>query len=374
MKIILLKIAVICLKCFYFFIKLFPTKNKITFISRQGNNVSLDFSILSKQLKEDFSDYKIVILSKRLTQEDSIFVKIKYCFHIISQMYHIATSKIVILDSYCLPVCVLNHKKELKVIQMWHSVGTMKKFGYSVLDKDEGSKLEIAKVLKMHHNYDYVLCASNAYKDHLAQGFNIDPSKIVILPLPRLDLLKDKKYEKEISNKIYERYPKLKLKKNILYAPTFRKHGDITKDVNKLINNVDFENYNLVIKLHPLDQTVIQDERVIIDNSFSSFDMLFISDYVISDYSCFIYEAAFIEKPIFLYDFDLKDYMNSRDTYIDYNKDIPLFKSDNSKSILKAIETNHYNISTIRKFKEKYIEYTEESAAKRISNFIKGLL
>lgn len=374
MKILLLKIAVGCLNIIYFFIKWVPTKNKITFISRQGNTISFDFCILSQQLKKDLKGFKIIVLTKRLTQEDGIIAKISYCLHIFTQMYHIATSKVVILDSYCLPISVLSHKKGLKVIQMWHSVGTMKKFGYSILDKKEGSNYQIAKALKMHYNYDYVFCASEAYKDHLAQGFHIDPSKIVIYPLPRLDMLRDKKYKKDISFQIYERYPDLKKKKTILYAPTFRKNKDITPAVEKLINQVDFEKYNFIVKLHPLDQTVIEDERVIIDNTFSSFDMLLVSDYIISDYSCFIYEAAFLEKPIFLYNFDLDHYMSSRDTYIDYNKDIPLFKSKDPKVIIKAIEEYKYDISTVCEFKKKYIKESKQSYSKNISNFIKQLL
>ena len=140
MKIVILKIAIVFLNIIYFVMKLFPTKKKITFISRQGNQAPLDFLLLKEGLEHQLQEYQIVLLSKKLTQQDNIIIKIKYCFHIIRQMYHIATSKLVILDSYCIPVCLLHHKKELKVIQMWHSVGTMKKFGYSVLDKKEGSK------------------------------------------------------------------------------------------------------------------------------------------------------------------------------------------------------------------------------------------
>ena len=93
MKILLLKIAVGCLNIIYFFIKWLPTKNKITFISRQGNTISFDFCILSQQLKKDLKGFKIIVLTKRLTQEDGIIAKISYCLHIFTQMYHIATSK-----------------------------------------------------------------------------------------------------------------------------------------------------------------------------------------------------------------------------------------------------------------------------------------
>ena len=45
---------------------------------------------------------------------------------------------------------------------MWHSMGTMKLFGYTALDKSEGSKAELAYAMKMHENYDYVISGSKA--------------------------------------------------------------------------------------------------------------------------------------------------------------------------------------------------------------------
>ena len=53
MKIILIKIGIFILNTIYFFIKLFPiNKNKVTFISRQSNEVSLDFTMIAKELKQ----------------------------------------------------------------------------------------------------------------------------------------------------------------------------------------------------------------------------------------------------------------------------------------------------------------------------------
>ena len=226
----------------------------------------------------------------------------------------------------------------------------------------------------MHHNYDYVLCSSKAYQEHLMEGFQISADQLVFIPLPRLDLLKDDTYRQEITSRIYQKYPKLTKKKTILYAPTFRKNYDITKNVKKLINQVDFSKYNLIIKLHPLDTAQIQDDRVIIDPFFTSFDMLFVSDFVISDYSCFIYEALFLEKPIFLYDFDLKKYMSARDVYIDYEKDLPFYKSENPKNIIKAIENKNYSKLKLKKFKEKYIHMTDDTCVNRLVSFIKQIL
>ena len=220
----ILKIGIGFFNILYSFLKLFPAQNKVVFISRQSNTPSLDIEMLSKKITHLHSDYKVVILCKKL--EGNILNKVSYCFHMLTQMYHLATSRVVILDSYSILVSVLNHKSSLLVIQMWHSVGTMKKFGYSILDMPEGSSSKIAHLMKMHHNYDYILCAGEGYKSHLAEGFNYPEDRIKILPLPRVEALKDQSFINSKCEEIFAAYPHLKYKKNIVYAPTFRKNYD----------------------------------------------------------------------------------------------------------------------------------------------------
>ncbi len=90
------------------------------------------------------------------------------------------------------------------IIQMWHSVGTMKKFGYSILDKPEGSSSKVAELMKMHANYDYILAGGDGYKEHLADGFRYSLDKIVTLPLPRVERLKDPKYAVPPKSRSYQ--------------------------------------------------------------------------------------------------------------------------------------------------------------------------
>ena len=128
------------------------------------------------------------------------------------------------------------------------------------------------------------------------------------MPLPRVDKLTDKNYKDKIKLNIFEIYPLLKKKKNIVYVPTFRKGKEDVKPINDLIEQVDFSKYNLIIKLHPLSKIKIIDDRVLIDKKFSSIDMMMISNYVITDYSAIVFEAAILNKPIFFYCYDLDKY------------------------------------------------------------------
>jgi len=112
--IFLLNIYKFFLNFVYFFIKLLKTRNQITLISRQSNTASLDFNLLSKELIHELKDYKIVVLCKKI--DSGLINKIKYVFYIFKLMVNISRSKVVILDSYCIPISLLKHKKSLTVI------------------------------------------------------------------------------------------------------------------------------------------------------------------------------------------------------------------------------------------------------------------
>ncbi len=366
MKYILIKIVVFILNVIYFFIKLFPTKNKVTFISRQSNNIGLDFQLIKDEI-DKHKKYKTVVLCRKLEgKEEAKFIDlIKYGFHMFKQMYHIATSKTVILDSYCIVISILKHKKNLKIIQIWHSVGTMKKFGYDILDQEEGNSSKMAEALRMHKNYTYVLCAGEGYKHDLVRQFNCSEDIIRLIPLPRLDLLADKKYVSKTSEAIYKKYPELKNKKNIIYVPTFRKdETDFEKHINKLVNLIDYKKYNLIIKLHPLSTVKINNDNVILAKEFNSMEMILVSDYVITDYSCILYEAGFIGKALYFDAFDYDEYNKNRSLNIDYFKDLPGVVTKDVTKIIKSIENEKYDYKELDKFIKKYVNYDGNSAKK----------
>ena len=378
MKFFIMKIGIAILNIIYFFIKFFPTKNKITMISRQSDNKTIDFALLEKEINLRKDNYKVVILCHKLDGgvASSIKNKVKYLFHMFRQMYHIATSRVVILDSYCIAISILRHKRKLNIIQMWHSMGTMKKFGYSVLGLSEGSNVKLALTMKMHKNYSYIFASGEAYKEHLSSGFNADINKILIYPLPRYDLLKDNIVQEKYKNKIINKYPVLNNKKNILYCPTFRKKDNNTsKAINDLISCVNTKKYNLIIKLHPLSNVKLNIDKkgIIVDNDFSTLEMLSISDYVISDYSCIIYEAAVKGIPIYFYNYDMDTYVDSRGLAIDYYKELPGKISSNPEIIINSIEIEKYDYLKLKKFSDKYVRPTK-NATKDIVDFIFNII
>ena len=361
----MMKFFVSCARIFlgiiYFFMKLCPVEDKVVMISRQANRPSLDFKLIRSHITRQNPRVRVVMLCHTLEKRlNARYIDlIKYGFHMLKQMYHIATSRVVILDTYCIVVSLLKHRRELQIIQIWHSMGSMKKFGYTTLDTEEGVPSKTAHLLHMHENYTCVLASSPAYAKDLAAGFHCDARIVKILPLPRTDLLRSPGYRKRKRAQILSEYPMLKKKRVILDCPTFRKCEDTMQTaVTRLAGALDPEKDILVLKPHPLSKITVSGPHILCGTGFSSFDMLFVADAVISDYSCIVYEAAFMGIPVYFYNFDMDKYIRERGLAIDYYKEIPGPASSDPYVLMDALHNQPYDMNRLKQFSDKYIRYS----------------
>ena len=195
MKEKLIRAAAFVLNGFYSLFKLLPVQKK-------SNSLSVDYQLVIREMSRRHPEYQNVTLIRMIGK--GFREKLGYCFHMIRQMYHVATSEIVVLDTYCIVVSLLNQRRSLTVIQMWHALGAMKKFGYSILDKGEGTDSSMAKAMRMHRNYTYVFTSSEFCSRYFAEAFHVTMDQMVVMPLPRLDLLHDEEYVRGIREKIFE--------------------------------------------------------------------------------------------------------------------------------------------------------------------------
>ena len=248
MKVFLVSILKFGLRIIYAPLKLLKTKNRIVYLSRQRNTKDEDFTLLENELKRITPDTEQVF---RLKMIDNGFVsKIKYCFYVIGDMYYLATSKVAILDTYSITASCLKHKKSLKIVQIWHALGAVKKFGYQAFGTKEGRDEKLSRAMCMHKNYDFVIAPSDATALIYKEAFNTESSHIKICPMPRVDFITDGNAPIE---KFYKLNPFLADKKIVLYLPTFRKRDAYCSEMLKTeFNNED--GYALIIKAHPLSK------------------------------------------------------------------------------------------------------------------------
>ena len=360
MKKLFLVIFVGVMNFIYLFMKMAPTKNQVTMISRQSDSKSLDFLMLEKALTEH--GIKVIAISEKFR------TRLFYIFHIWRHMRCIAASKMVVVDSYCIPVSILKHKKDLKVIQIWHAVSAIKQFGKQTVGRKEGSSYAVAKYMHMHENYDFIAAPSRITGRHFAEGFGYDEDKIVLLGLPRMDTIVSDEPEK--IKEIKEHYHLNENgKKTILYVPTFRR--TYRTDYMSLVSAIDRDRYDLLVRLHPLDRTPrIHFRGVQFPDEFSLYEMLKAGDIIISDYSSFVVESSVLDKPLYLYTYDIEKYKSLNGLNVDYsNEEIGKYQFRDPAELAEAIEKD-YDFDALRRFNKKYIEIEVGKCTEKMAGFI----
>ena len=78
--------------------------------------------------------------------------------------------------------------------------------------------------------------------------------------------------------------------------------------------------------------------------------MLYIADYIISDYSTVIYEAGLLDIPIYLYGYDWNEYRQKRSLNINIEHDIPALFTNDPETIIQAIESNAFDHQAYQHF------------------------
>lgn len=370
-----IKAGIAILNLFYEMMKEMPIKDRVLIMSRQANEPTLDIRMLVEEL--DKRHIKSVVLCK--VMEPGFGGKLKYFFEIHKQMRYLATSRVVVLDSYNIPVSNFKRREGTTVIQMWHALGSMKKFGKSILDMPEGNSSAIAKAMNMHAGYDYIFTSSRISRPFFAEAFGYPEEKLTIMSLPRVEAILDGNRNLEMAKRIRERYPELTANKTILYAPTLHKGEDMTDRIERLIYAADTSEYNLVVKVHPLAKLKVEEYypmNVVVDTEFEAIDFLSIANYVITDYSAFTYEAALKGLPIYFYAYDMDQYMEERSFYIDYEEEMPGPIFWRITDVIDEIESGK-NISSYmaqsRHFANKYIE-KHTGCTREIVDLIERLL
>lgn len=366
MKVRLVAAARLALLSLYSFFGLFPQRRRIVCLSRESDTAPVDFTLLRDCFAKERPDIEVVILAKRMKSP------VTYAPHVIRQLYYMATSGAVLLDTYAFAVSLLAGHIKVPVIQMWHGLGNMKKFGYTALGEAEGRSASVAKLLNMHRGYSSLLISADSFIDDYAAGFDVSPDLIHVAPLPRVDRLIDPSYRDCQRERILAQYPQLAEKKNIVYCPTFRKQPSHNQRQawDALAQAVDFSRYNLILKSHPLDATRFADDRVLQDYP-KQYDMLFIADYVISDYSTVIYEAGLLGIPVFLYGYDWNEYSTRRSLYIDPAKDVPTLFTDDPKAIVAAIEHDDFDEASYQEFVRRNVALPEHgSCTEQVMNHV----
>jgi CDP-ribitol ribitolphosphotransferase len=319
--------------------------------------------LLEEAIKNEDANVSQIFRLKMI--DDGFSSKIKYAFHVVGDMYYLATSKVAIVDTYSIAVSCLNHKSDLKVIQMWHALGAIKKFGLQALGTKEGRDEKVSRAMCMHKNYDYVLAPSSATAEFYMQAFGVDDSKVKICSMPRVDYIVDSKPR---ASEFYSLNPGMGDKKIVLYLPTFREREAYIAQMLK-VEFEDKNDYQLIISTHPLSK-VKKDEKYIPQGDFSTYDLMKIADVIITDYSACAFEASLLMKPLYFFVPDYEEYMAERGINVDVREELPFATFDDAQSLYEAINGDNYDLNGLYQFKEKYIQNSKNNNSELLAKFI----
>jgi CDP-ribitol ribitolphosphotransferase len=289
----------------------------------------------------------------------------------------------VVLDTYCIPASMLPHRKGTEIVQMWHALGAVKKFGWQTVGKDDGTSERTAKLMKMHRGYDHVICASDITAGHFCEAFGATRDKIAKYGLPRIDYIRGialGSEKQKTADRIYGRYPETRGQKVILYAPTFRR--DRAVDVRSLADRLDPDKYAVAVKLHPLYRAGAADSEpgygkvnVIYDDSFSSYDWLSVADIIISDYSSLVIEATLADKPLFIYAYDLDEYEASTGLNMDFcSEPIAPYVFRDASGLAECMDKDEYDFDALHAFRDRYIDIDTSDCTSALADFIELLV
>ncbi|MBH1940366.1 CDP-glycerol glycerophosphotransferase family protein [Mobilitalea sibirica] len=372
----------------YYICRLFPAGDKrVLCIKTHEEGKGSNVSIVEQALMEKNTGYTFSYIRKSDTLAVKGFKDIRslLSFFVIKP-YQLARARIILQDNIFLPFAYLHLKKGVKVIQLWHGTGTIKKFGQDV---NTGTLKELEK--RANQRITHLIVNSYEMKKLYAGAFGIKEDKIYPIGLPKTDeLLRNLQlnYIQQHFNRdkayIYNKYAIPSDRKLILYAPTFRddeanKPSSLHK-LEELIKTLPSD-YHLGIRLHPFIAkaaetmffTDSQIEERICQLSFEE-DMsalLLAADILITDYSSVIFEYCLMERPILFYAYDLKEFSdNGRGFYYEYESYVPGPVVYTANEVGEIIRSNQFDIERIKSFKQKNFPYLDGKATERLLELI----
>lgn len=349
----------------YYCYKKAPEDNTVLMASDSREALGSNLEFIDVELKK--RNYKVIyFLKKNLEEKKTKEEKKTLC-------KMMAESQYILLDDFYPIIYAMPIRKETKVIQVWHALGAFKTVGFSRIGKPGGPNPRSLS----HKNYSATITSSESIRKNYAEAFGISVDKVHATGIPRTDVLFDDDYKSSIRECLYEKYPQMKEKKVVLFAPTFRGNGQKTAYYN--FEWIDFEKlktelgneYCFIIKLHPFVHNI--EELPEDDDFFINLtrereinDLLLVTDILITDYSSVIFEASLLDIDTIFYVPDLEEYTSSRDFYYPFDDYMYGKLAKTKEELVEAIKVPQNDIEKRRIFKEIFCEACDGKATERV--------
>lgn len=293
--------------------------------------------------------------------------------------YQMARAKTILMDNVFMPLVYIRVRKNVKVVQLWHGTGTVKKFGQDV----NTGRLKMLE-RRANRNITHLIVNNENTAKQYAKAFNVNINKVYPTGLPKTDdmlyrVWRTKKTGLNADKKnIYGKYDIPSDKKLILYAPTFRDDNlgsdIILQRVEDLAGKLP-KDYVLGIRLHPFVARLASSKNLKSVYDFSgekdASALIMAADILITDYSSIIFEYCITEKPMIFFAYDLEEFSEKgRGFYEDYVSYVPGPVAKTVKEVIDIIKEDNYSTDRIRTFNAANFPNLDGQATKRIIELI----
>ncbi len=365
---------IVCVRLF----NLFPIKNnKIIFSNFSGKGFGDNPKYIFLELNSRKCSYDYVWILKNDYDKKTLPPNVRYVmYNSIRYFYDMCTAKIWI-DNHR-KIIDLKKRKEQFYIQTWHGGIALKK-----IEKDVENVLDHNYIKQAVHDskmIDLMISNSEFCSKMYKRAFWYE-GEILECGSPRNDIF-FMKNGTEFKGRIKKKINIPLNKKIALYAPTFRKDENVdcyNIDYDKLkmsLKNKFGGEWIIALRLHPnisnkSSKMNIPKDVVDVSNYSDVYELLFISDVLLTDYSSIMYEFSLLYKPVFLFASDLNDYLRDRGLYFDYDK-LPYPSSFNNEQLAERIA--EFDIDKYKKSVEKFYNtvkiFDKGCASREVSNII----
>ena len=349
-------------------------KKHLLFLSEKSEKLALNMDAIYQRIVERGLDKELKIEFSLRNTEDIVYSKRSSA----KMIAKIGRADIIIVDDHIPFFNNFQLKQDVVLIQVWHAGAGFKGVGYS-----RWGHFGCPGVFSCHRQYTYCISGSKEINHFFSEQFGILDEQIIPTGMPRMDAYLDPETRKEATARIYERYPALKGRRVILFAPTYR--GQNRRDAYYPYELIDFEglyryaekhNAAVLFKMHPwVDGDVPIEERFadrfLSVNDYPNINELFyITDLLITDYSSSMYEFLLMNKPMLFFPFDKNQYSVSRGFHRDYDSNVPGKICYTFEQILNALEKEDFEFEKVGSMLSKYFDKVDTHNCDRVIDWL----
>lgn len=336
-------------KVVFFLFRLLPVRDKVVATTMRGRKYADNPRFIIEALHEINPNLDIVwFVDDRWPYDLPDWVRSVpyYKCGMLKRIYEMATAKVWI-NSHMFEIFVKKKKCQL-FIQTFHGTLALKKLYKDMPKEFDMKSMAVKELLQTSAMTDVFLSDSEFNNEMFRRAFDYQGT-IYQCGYPRNDELvkPTRNYKEEVRKKLC-----LTGKKIFLYVPTFRDDFERTHIIDYNVYDVDFMRlhetlvkkfggeWEILVKFHPIMQPYVDDKKYFrypcVKNVTAYVNvqaLLAASDFVMTDYSSSIIDAALAGVPGFTFCKDFDEYKKERDVYFEMDE-LPFpFATDNERLI-----------------------------------------